>query len=94
MSTTTIRVEDELKQRVNQAAERAGKTTHAFMVDAIAAKVAEDEEAAELERIADKRWSRLQETGETVAWSDAKAWIEARARGEKARKPVARKLVR
>ncbi|XHS76444.1 CopG family transcriptional regulator [Burkholderiaceae bacterium UC74_6] len=94
MSTTTIRVEDELKQRVNQAAERAGKTPHAFIVEAIAAKVAEDEAAAELERIADERWSRLQESGKTVAWSDARQWIEAKSRGEKTRKPVARKLAR
>ena len=94
MSTTTIRVEDELKRRVNQAAERAGKTAHAFIVEAIAEKVAEDEAAAELERLADERWGRLQETGKTVAWADARSWIEARARGEKARKPVARKLAR
>ncbi len=35
MSTTTIRIEDELKARVAAVAERAGKTAHACMLDAI-----------------------------------------------------------
>jgi hypothetical protein len=30
-------------------------------------------------------------TGKTVPWDDAKAYLEARARGEKPRKPAARK---
>ena len=36
MSTTTIRLEDDLKARVAAAAEREGKTAHAFILDAIA----------------------------------------------------------
>ena len=35
MSTTTIRLEDDLKARVAAAAERAGVTAHAFILDAI-----------------------------------------------------------
>ena len=36
MATTTLRIEDELKARVTAAAERAGKSPHAFMLEAIA----------------------------------------------------------
>jgi predicted DNA-binding protein len=36
VTTTTIRIDDDLKARVATAAERAGKTSHAFTVDAIA----------------------------------------------------------
>ena len=32
--------------------------------------------------------------GKTVPWSDARAYLEAWSRGVRARKPVARKLVR
>ena len=36
MTTITIRLEDDLKARVATAAEREGKTAHAFILDAIA----------------------------------------------------------
>ena len=36
MSTTTIRLEDDLKARINAAAAQAGKTAHAFILEAIA----------------------------------------------------------
>jgi predicted transcriptional regulator len=38
MSTTTIRLPDELKARVARAAKRAGTTAHGFIVEAIAEK--------------------------------------------------------
>ena len=94
MATTTIRVDDDLKARIAAAAERAGKTAHAFVLDAISQTVAQDEADAEFERIADERWAKLMATGETVPWDDAKAWIEARSRGERRRRPVARKSAR
>ncbi len=94
MSTTTIRIEADLKSRVAVAAERLGKTAHAFILDAIAETVEQHEMDEEFHRIADARWAKLMETGKTVSWVDAGTWLEARARGERARKPVARKLVR
>jgi len=90
MATTTIRVDDELKARIAVAAKRAGKTAHAFILDAVAQTVAQDEADAELERIAEERWAKLLTTGESVPLDDAKAWIEARSRGERRRRPVAR----
>ena len=39
MSTTTIRIEDDLKTRVAAAAEQMGKTAHAFILDALAQTV-------------------------------------------------------
>lgn len=92
MSTTTIRIEEDLKARIAAAAERAGTTSHAFMVDAIARTVEQAEQEAEFHRIADQRWARLLATGKTIPWDQAKAWLEARANGKKPRKPTARKL--
>jgi len=57
MSTTTIRIEDDLKARVASAAERAGKTTHAFMLDAIAQTVEQIEQDQALDAIAEQRWA-------------------------------------
>ena len=77
MSTTTIRMEDELKERVSAAAEQAGKTAHAFMLDAIAESVAQAEFDAEMDRICEERWAEFLETGEVVDWEEAKAYLKA-----------------
>jgi predicted transcriptional regulator len=94
MVTTTIRLDEELKARVAAAAERSGKTPHAFMLEAIAESVEQDEVDAEFHRIADERWAEIQATGETVAWEDMKAWLEARVRGENPERPKPRKFPR
>jgi predicted transcriptional regulator len=91
MSTTTIRIEEDLKARVAAAAERAGTTTHAFMLHAIVRSVEETELDDDFHRIADERWAKVLSTGRTVPWDDAKAYLEARARGDHPRKPSARK---
>ena len=91
MSTTTIRLEDDLKARVAAAAEREDKTAHAFILDAIAQTVEQAELDAEFHRLADQRWANILATGKTVPWDAAKAWLEARSRGERPRKPVGRK---
>jgi predicted transcriptional regulator len=89
--TTTIRIEDELKARIAAAARRAGKTVHAFILDAIARTVEQAEQDDAFRQLADERWARLLATGDTVPWDDAKAWLETRSRGERPGKPAARK---
>jgi predicted transcriptional regulator len=91
MSTTTIRIEDDLKARVAVAAKNAGKTAHAFILDAISQTVEQVELDNAFNAIADQRWANIQSTGRTVPWEDAKAYLAARARNEPARKPAARK---
>ena len=91
MTTTTIRIDDDLKARVAAAAERAGKTAHAFILDAIAQTVEQVELDEAFHRVADERWTKVLATGQTVAWDDAKAWLEARSRGEHPHRPAARK---
>jgi predicted transcriptional regulator len=94
MTTTTIRIDDNLKARVAAAAERAGKTSHAFILDAIAQIVEQVELDEDFHHVADERWAKVLSTGRTVAWDDAKTWLEARSRGEHPRRPVARQLPR
>lgn len=94
MPTTTIRIEDELKARIAAAAERAGKSAHAFILDALSETVANDEVDEELHRLADDRWAALQLGEETVAWTDAKTYLRARAAGKKPAKPRPRKATR
>ncbi len=94
MTTTTIRIEDDLKARVAAAAERAGKTSHAFILDAIAQTVEQVELDEAFHHIADQRWANVLANGKTVPWDDAKTYLKARASGERPRTPVARKLAR
>ena len=94
MSTTTIRLGDELEARVVAAAERAGKTAHAFMLDAIAHTVEQAELGDNFHRVADERWAKVLATCKTIPWENAKAYLGARARGVRARKPAARKASR
>jgi predicted transcriptional regulator len=92
MTTTTIRLEDDLKARVAAAAEREGKTAHAFILDAIARTVEQAELDDEFQRVAEERWTKVLDTGKTVPWEDGKAHLKARAVGERAKRPAARKL--
>ena len=92
MTTTTIRLEDDLKARVAAAAEREGKSAHAFILDAIAQTVEQAELDEEFQRVAEERWRKVLDTGKTVPWKDAKAYLKARALGGRARTPAARKL--
>ena len=91
MTTTTIRIEGDLKQRVAAAAERAGKTAHAFILDAIAQTVEQAEQDSAFQHLAEQRWAQVLTTGQTVAWDDAKDYLNARARGEQHRRPATRK---
>lgn len=90
MSTTTIRIDDALKQRI-AAADRAGQSSHAFILEALAETVERVEMDDALHRIADKRWAHLVRAGESIAWDDARAYLQARAAGRKLARPVPRK---
>jgi predicted transcriptional regulator len=91
VATTTIRIDEDLKVRVAAAAQRAGKTAHAFVPDAITSTVEQDETDEAFHRVADERWTKVLGTGQTVAWEEAKTWIEARSRGEYPPLPAPRK---
>lgn len=86
MPTTTIRLEDDLKARINAAAAQAGKTAHAFILDALAQTLEQVELDNAFHAVAEERWARIRATSQTVAWDDAKAYLVARTQGERPRK--------
>ena len=89
-STTTIRIEDNLKQRIAAAADLAGKTAHAFILDAISQTVEQVELDNEFHDVADARWNGILASGKTVSWDDARAYLDAKSHGENPSKPLAR----
>lgn len=62
MCTTTIRLEEDLQARIAAAAEREGKTAHAFIVDAIVRTAERSESDDALQRKAEQRWAELRAT--------------------------------
>lgn len=94
MSTTTIRLPEDLKARVAQAAEAAGTTSHNFILEAIAEKTALAEQQAEFHAVADQRYTQFLESGESVPWEEARAYLMQRVAGKGAKRPSARKQAR
>ncbi|GAB2181885.1 hypothetical protein DLREEDagrD3_21080 [Denitratisoma sp. agr-D3] len=94
MSTTTIRLTDELKARVAAAAGRAGTTPHNFILEAIAEKAAQAERRAEFDEVAEERYARMVETGKAIPWSEMRGYLEGRVAGKAVKRPAARKLAK
>lgn len=94
MSTTTIRLPDELKARVAAAAKKAGTTAHGFILEAIAEKAEQAESRAAFDAEAEARYAGIVATGKTIPWQEMRAYLEARVAGKETTPPVARKLAR
>ena len=94
MSTTTIRLPEELKARIAAAAKRAGTTAHSFILEAIAEKAEQEERRADFNRVAEERYARIVATGKTIPWNEMRGYLEDRLAGKPAKRPAARKLAR
>ena len=92
MSTTTVRLPDDLKRRLADVAERAGMTSHALILQAISDRVEADEARNRLFEEADRRYAVIAETGQTFPWSEMRFFLERRASGETTEPPAARPL--
>jgi predicted transcriptional regulator len=65
MSTTTVRLPDDLKKRLADVAEQAGMTSHALILQAISDRVEADEARNRLYDEADRRYAVIAETGQS-----------------------------
>ena len=92
--STTIRLPADLKARVAAAAARVGKTSHSFILEAIAEKAEQEERRSNFDELAEKRFAEIVETGKTIPWSEMRKYLEDRMVGKAARRPTARKFAR
>jgi predicted transcriptional regulator len=90
-TTTTIRLPADLKARIVSAAERAGKTTHSFILEAIAEKAELEEQRADFDAEADARFAKIAATGEAIPWTEMRQYLEDRVAGKQHAGPVAKK---
>ena len=94
MSTTTIRLPQELKARVARAAKRAGTTAHSFILEAIAEKAERDEIRGEFQDTAERRYEEIAASGRTVPWNEMRTYLARRVSGKKIARPKPRTLAR
>lgn len=94
MSTTTIRLPLDLRERVAAAAERAGTSSHNYILEAIAERARYDDARRDFEVTAEERFAGIVATGKSIPWKDMRRYLEVRASGSKAVKPIGRKIGR
>lgn len=93
MSTTTIRLPDELKARVATAAAHAGTSAHNFILQAIAEKITQEELQSDFNATAQARYATMIACGKTISWAEMRGYLESQQTGNTgAPRPVARKM--
>ena len=94
MPPPTIRLPDDLKARVARTAERAGTTSHALILDAIAERVDAEERRNDFHETAQQRYAQIVASGEAIAWAEMRTYLEDRIAGKNPPRPASRKLAR
>ena len=86
-NTTSLKLPDELKDKVADLAMGVAKTPHAYMVEAIAERVARDEKRRDFLEAARKSAKEVERTGVVYAHEDVWRYLRARIAGKRATKP-------
>jgi predicted transcriptional regulator len=91
MSTTTLRLPADVKERIDRLAAAAGKTPHAFMVEALVDSTQALEQQRAFDAEVARRWAKLKRTGEYHTLDDVRSYLLAKARGESPPRPQLRR---
>ncbi len=85
--TTTLKLPDELKERIASAAHASGKSSHAFMLEALEAhaRLAEMQQSFIADAVA--YGAEVDAGGALYAMEEVQAYIIARASGKAAKRP-------
>ena len=94
MATTTIRLPDDLKEKVSRAAKSAGTTAHNFILEAIAEKAELIEQRNNFLDVAESRYDTIVASGKTIPWVKMQRYLTEKANGKLAKRPIAKKLAR
>jgi predicted transcriptional regulator len=92
VSTTTIRLPVELKSRIDKLASAAGKSSHAFMIDALAQIAESIEREREFDAEVNRRWARFLKTGKAIPWEEMRQYMLDKAAGRDVPRPKARPM--
>ena len=78
MSTTTLRIEDALRERIIRLAKAFDQTPHNFMLEALAQKADEAEWKLSMQREAQQRDAALIAGEPGVEWHEMRAYLRGR----------------
>jgi predicted transcriptional regulator len=87
-TTTTLKLSDDLRERIVPLARAAGKTTHAWMVEALEAQAALAEMRESFITDAQAAADEIDAGGPLYAAEDVHAYIVGRAQGRTVRRPT------
>lgn len=87
MATTSIKLPDELKDRVRSIAQARGKSAHAFLLESVQNAVEAAERQISFLADADAAYRQMRETGEGYKAGDVHDYLRARVRGEPSSRP-------
>jgi predicted transcriptional regulator len=90
MSTTSLKLTDELKQRAAAAAQSQGVTPHAFMVAAIESATTAAEQRASFVAEALAARSAMRDSGQGYDADEVHAYLQKRVSGRKSARPKAK----
>ena len=90
MSTTSLKLPDNLKARAAAAAKTRGVTPHAFMVQAIQRAATAAELRARFVADAESARKRVRKSGKGYAADEVHVYLRAKVRGVSARRPKAK----
>jgi predicted transcriptional regulator len=91
MGTTTLKLPDELKERVADVVDGTGKSAHAFMVEAIEQQTRLAEQRKQFVADALAARQEFRRTGKAYAFEDVREYFTARVAGKPARRPRLRR---
>jgi predicted transcriptional regulator len=78
MSTTTLRIEDALRERIVRLAQAFGQTPHNFMLEALAQKADEAEWKLSMQQEAQQRDASMQAGEPGIEWHEMRTYLRTR----------------
>ena len=87
VSTTSLKLPEDLKSRAVTLAADKGMSTHAYLVEAIRKTAEAEERQREFLADADQAWRETQQTGKVYAAADVHEFFLRRAKGEAVGRP-------
>lgn len=87
MAATSLKLPDDLKQRISQLVEGTDRTAHSFMVEAIEQAAKREELRRRFGAEAELAEQEANKTGKVYDAAEAFRYLEARAEGKRAKRP-------
>ncbi len=89
--TTTLRIEQEMKERLKLLADDRNSSAHSLMLEAIAEYVEREEKRSQYRKEAQAAWQDYQQTGAHITAEETITWLESWGTGHEQDAPSCHK---